>query len=80
MTRTNRENAKAAMNAQTNLSMFGAVQALMENSLLIGPSDQRGDASSARIIAICRAEMRHQLIRMDKAEAAIVNVKKVGRA
>jgi hypothetical protein len=76
MKRTNRENAKAAMNAQTNLNMFGAVQALMENSLLVGPSDERGDASAARIIAICRGEMRRQLIRMDRAEEAIVNVGK----
>jgi hypothetical protein len=59
------DHIKEAMNAHTNLTVFSAVQALLENGLIYGPEP----AAVRKIIAICKAEQQRQLRIMDAAKA-----------
>lgn len=60
-----RDPIKEAMNAQTNLNIFAAVEVLLEGGTIYG----RTPAAAGKIIAICRAEQQRQLRIMDKAVA-----------
>lgn len=57
-------NVQAAMDAKTNLHVFGAVVSILEGGSLAGGSS---DASAKKIIAMCQAEQQRQLRAMDKA-------------
>lgn len=58
-----RKHVEEAMNAQTNLAVFGAVQSILESGAIHGPTP----AAAARIIKICLAEQQRQLRIMDRA-------------
>ena len=56
----------AAMDAHTNLTIYGAIVAILEGGTLSG----NVGGAPARIIKICKAEQQRQLTLMDKAVAA----------
>jgi hypothetical protein len=58
---------KEAAEAHSNLTMFGAIQALAESGCFYGP---RPHKALSRIIDICKREAQKELQRHDKASAA----------
>jgi hypothetical protein len=58
---------KEAAEAHTNLNLFAAIQALLENGLVYGGEN----AAAAKIIAICRKEQNRQLAIYDAASAVL---------
>lgn len=55
-----------AMRAHTNLTVYGAIVAILEGGTLSG----NVGGTPARIIAMCQKEQQRQLTLMDKAVAA----------
>lgn len=58
-----------AAKAHTTLTVFGAVQALLEGGTIHG-GNEGGGRTALRIIKLCQAEMQRQLKRYDKHLAA----------
>lgn len=58
-----RRKAKAAAEAHTNLTMFGAIQSLCESGCFYGG---RVHPALDKIIKICKTEQRKELKIMDK--------------
>jgi hypothetical protein len=56
---------KSAMDAQSDLNIFAAVQAILEGGTIHG-----SNATARKIIALCKSECQRQLRLMDKAVAA----------
>jgi hypothetical protein len=56
---------KAAMDAQSDLNIFAAVQAILEGGTVSG-----SNPAAAKIIGLCKTECQRQLRLMDKAVAA----------
>lgn len=64
------EHIKNAAKAHTTLTVFGAVQALLEGGTIHG-GKEGGERTALRIIKMCEAEMQRQLKRYDRHLAAI---------
>lgn len=58
------EAARTAMEAHTNITMFGAIIALCESSLFHG---ERAQKIEERVVAMCQKEQQEQFTIMEKA-------------
>ncbi|MBV7459450.1 MULTISPECIES: hypothetical protein [unclassified Acidovorax] len=63
------EHIRNAAKAHTTLTVFGAVQALLEGGTIHG-GNEGGGRTALRIIKLCETEMQRQLKRYDKHFAA----------
>lgn len=57
------QDARDAMEAHTNLNIFGAVAGLLESGVIYG---EHARVAAAKIIKVCHAEEQWQLRVMDK--------------
>jgi len=63
--------AKAAAEAHTNLNIFAAVVSLMDGGHVYGPSADSAAQTARKIVQLCKAEQRKQLLIYDKNIAAV---------
>lgn len=59
-----------AVNAHTTLTVFGAVQALLEGGVIAG-GPEGGEETALQIIKLCRREMQRQLRVFDRHSALL---------
>lgn len=57
---------RAAMNADKDLNIFGAIIAILEGGTISG-----SNAAAKKIVDVCHKEMQRQLRILDKAVAAV---------
>lgn len=69
--KSNKDHAREAARAHTSLNTFGTVVAILEGGLVYGGHGSTADATAAKIIKLCHAEMSKQLRIYDRHVAAI---------